>query len=251
MVRLQNTRGMSLIELLVAVAILLVGIIPLLALFLQGLQTLEKSNKMVIANNLARDLSEEIRSRAFWDPTFAYDPVQRDTYFPNTTVPQPFGFSGTYNTASARIAQLDYVDAYNGWCRGVNCDCTGKPAGLCQTNAPLETYDGKKYGVDAGYPALPGFTRSVSVFNIIPTSKDIVYPNFTTHLVKITLPNTTSMTPFRFYNLQDSQLLNPAIRGVPGRTYVKVIQVTVTYQGHVVPYIRVDDVSTTGISLGR
>jgi prepilin-type N-terminal cleavage/methylation domain-containing protein len=136
--RLHNTRGMSLIELLVAVAVLLVGIIPLLGLFLQSLQTVEKANKMTIANNLARDLSEEIRSRAFWDPDLA-NSADADSYFPNTTVPEPFGLESgeTFAYGDKRIEKLDDVDDYNGWCRGTDCDCTGKPAGLCQDNTPI------------------------------------------------------------------------------------------------------------------
>jgi prepilin-type N-terminal cleavage/methylation domain-containing protein len=256
--RLQNVRGMSLIELLVAVAILLVGIIPLLGLFLQSLQTVEKANKMMIANNLARDLSEEIRSRAFWDPEIANDSTVRDKFFPNTTVPQPFGLGATstigiseagetFAYGDKRIEKLDDVDDYNGWCRGANCDCTGKPTGLCQNNTPLETYDGKKYGVDSGYPPYFGFTRSVEVYNILPGDKDKVsFSNFSTHQVPVGMRNYT--TTFRFFNLQDDRLQSAGVRGTPCRTFVKVIKVTVEYKGKVVPYLKVDDLNLVALS---
>jgi prepilin-type N-terminal cleavage/methylation domain-containing protein len=245
MVRLHNSRGMSLIELLVAVAILVVGLVPLLSLFLQSVQTIEKSNKMMLANNLARDLSEEIRSRAFWDPEFAN--LRGADYFPtmaNMTVPQPFGLepavgsfpAETFTYGDQRIEKLDDVDDYDGWCRGVNCDCTGKPAGLCQNNTPLETYDGKKYGVDPGYPALWGFTQRAEVFNI--------WSNFTSsHILSVGLRNYT--TPFRFYNFQDDQLasLSTTPRPAQGRSYLKVIRVVVEYKGPVLPDIQVEDLS--------
>jgi prepilin-type N-terminal cleavage/methylation domain-containing protein len=242
--RIYKNQGMSLIELLVAVAILLVGLIPLLSLFLQSVKTVEKSNKMVLANNLARDLSEEIRSQAFWDPEFAH--LKSADYFPtmaNITVPQPFGLepavdsfpAETFTYGDKRIEKFDDVDDYNGWCRGANCNCATSN-GVCENNKPLETYDGKKYGQDPGYPPLWGFTRRVEVFNI--------WSNFTTaHDMGVGMKNYT--TPFRFYNFQDDRLasLSTTPTLAQGRSYLKVIRVVVEYTGSVVPSFKVEDLS--------
>jgi hypothetical protein len=70
--------------------------------------------------------------------------------------------------------------------------------------------------------------------------------NYTTHNLTLRMGVKNYTTEFRFYNLQDDQLVN--LHGTPGRTYLKVINVTVEYKGKVVPYIKVNDLNLVTIA---
>jgi len=262
-----NETGMSLIELLVAVAILAVALTPLLGIFLHGLRTAEKANKLTIAMSLARDMSEEIRSLPFWDPEISIKggtaPNLKDTYFPAVlTNPQPFGYNATgegdttYSATSARGTQFDDVDDYDGWCRGPLCDCTGKPAGICVKDGDLEAaypYDGAvfKYDGNAGRPKYAGFTQSVRVYNI--ALQHVLDEHEIDFNVPTIYTNTPSKKSFLFYDLHDMAKLRSMttvfdpkdgkkLRSAKGATRLKVIEVNVNYSGTVASGVDYTDI---------
>ncbi len=231
-------KGMSIVELLVALTILATALTPLLALFLQSLKVSDKANKMMLAANLARDLGSEIRSLDFWDPDIAYDEDARDKYFPRREdVPQPFGLelSAGESFSGSRLQSFDDVDDYDGWCRGKDCDCTGVPAGVCVEDTELETFDGDKYD-GSKYPKYAGFTRSVKVMNIFPNElviQKIIFRNWSTK-------------EFKFFDFRPEVLPNlTSVAGVSakGRTRLKIVTVNVKYTGSVAPGVNVDDVN--------
>lgn len=251
--QLKNETGMSLVELLVALAILAVALTPLLGIFMHGIRTAEKANKLTIAMSLARDMTEEIRSLPFWDPYYSIEGHYKSRYFPIGTTMQPgFGYDKnggtlTYNTSKSRSEQLNDVDDYNGWCRGKKCVCpTGTPAGICGTTPTdieagmsLDASDDSKFKFDgqAGRPKYDGFTQTVRVYNI--SLKNITGQ----HEINFNIPSTYT-TPtrkdFLFYDLRDTAKLHTMtmIRKpdktkqiAKGRTRLKVIEVTVTYEG--------------------
>lgn len=254
---IRKTDGVSLIELLVAVAILAVALIPLLGLFLQGLKATEHSHKRTIAINLARDLQEEIRSKSFTEPN---PPALSGSalYYPNGTTMLPFGFDESpFGTGDTRWAKFDDADDYNGWCRGQDCNCSAATlaSGLCVNNSPLESFNGKKY-TGQGYTQYQGFTRKAEVYN--------VFPNISTRLVagetrrgseprEHNLTVGSDLTTFNFYDLRDQSI--PGLRNDPrkgsaqGRSRLKVVKVTVIYKGPVTPLITVEDIGLVVLPL--
>lgn len=241
-------QGVSLIELLVAVAILAVGLTPLLSIFLHSLRASEKAHKMSIANNLARDMAEEIRSASFWEPDLMNDETEQEKYFPkkeDTAQPVEFEEAPFIVDSDKRIYKFDDVDDYDGWCRGKECtDCTDYPTGVCVDETYLETYDGQKYDGSGGYPDYTDFTRKVEVFNIFPHITSVV-PEHT-----LEFKNFTSPKPFLFYNLSEdvfptltTRVENGTTVHATGRTRLKAVKVTVQYTGRVSSPVGVEDYS--------
>ncbi|PID58317.1 hypothetical protein CSB45_04420 [candidate division KSB3 bacterium] len=230
---IRSQQGVSLIELLVALAILAVALIPLMSLYTHAVRTAEHAHKRTIAVNLARDLLEEIRAKAFSEP----DPNQ--LYYPNTTTAQPFGIEESfYNSALGRWGQFDDVDDYDGWCRGKECG-----------GQALEAYDAEKYAGN-GFPRYHNFTRRVQVYNI--------YPNISTQVAagenrRGSEPRSHNMTiggnsqAFDFYDLRDQTL--PSLKAPNGTTRQKVVQVTVTYTGPVTPPLGVKETAIVVLPL--
>ncbi len=268
-----NETGFSLIELLVAVAILGVALTPLLGIFTHGLRVAEMANKLTLATSLARDMTEEIRSLPFWEPNNSINGVDKDTYFPAViNAAQPFGFEeGSYDTAKSRSEQFDDVDDYNGWCRGPKCDCTGKPAGICKPNTPtnpsvLEAMsklgaatDSFKYnGVD-GRPNYPGVTQSVRVYNI--SLKHLNDEHQIDFNIPILYPGSTpSKKDFLYYDLRDAARLrtmtmirekNVAAKRAAGLTRVKIIEVTVQYDGPIAAGVNYTDIGMSVLPVSQ
>ncbi len=268
-----NEAGFSLIELLVAIAILGVALTPLLGIFTHGLKVAEKANKLTLATSLARDMTEEIRSLPFWEPNNSINGVSKDTYFPATNVPQSFGFEeGTYDVNKSRSEQLDDVDDYNGWCRGPKCDCTGKPAGICKPDTPtnpsvLEAMsklepavaDSFKYNGVNGRPNYPGLTQSVRVYNI-----SLKHLN-DEHQIDFNIPvvyqgSTPSKKDFLYYDLRDAARLRTMTmirekgmtpKRAAGLTRVKIIEVTVQYDGQIAAGIKYTDIGMSVLPVSQ
>jgi type II secretory pathway pseudopilin PulG len=222
-------RGLSLVELLVAITVLLLGVVPLMRLFMFSLRTGNRAHKMSVATNLARGIAEEIRTKAFSEEFtvgFADDP---DYYYPNTTTSQSFGLEETFGTSDVRFNVFDDVDDYNNWCRGRDCDCTGiTPATLCATSTP-ETHDGHPYDGSDGYPDYNGFTRRIQVFNLF------VLPELTYE--RTPYENISTPILINRFNFEESNFPNLTVNddGVHalGHTPLKVIDVMVTYRAPV------------------
>ena len=256
-----SPRGVTLVELLVAMAVLSFGILPLVSIFIYALRVSERSNKMTMALNLARDMSEEIRANAFWDPDVANHPDERIKYYPLKEVaplPQPFGLETgeDYAVGGSRLAAFDDVDDYNGWCRGPKCaDCTALAGHLCQVTDFEESYNGELYDGTNGHPIYRGFTRRVRVFNIF---QNTTAAKASLHQIRF---GAFSTKTFNFFDLRDGydarsgykvaddimknlttngKLRNQYARGM---TRLKVIEVSVEYTGPVAGTVGVKDVS--------
>ncbi len=214
----KKEQGLSLVELLLAVAILLIGLIPLVRVLMYGLETANRANKITVATNLARDIAEEIRSQAFSEEFVIGSPsCSIDSVYPNVaTTAQCIGREGSDEaetltlTQGGRIQVFDDVDDYDGWCRGVGCSDPSKA---------LETYDGYAYEGAAYY----GFTRQVRVGNVDPTVAYVTefsadpYASYTA---------TTNVQTIRRYNID----VYDSWTTLTGLTALKRIEVTVTYE---------------------
>lgn len=246
-------QGMSLIELLVAVVILLIGIIPMMRVFVYELYTVNRANKMVIATNLARDMAEEIRSRHFCEELADPQSTAYQNVFPWTnsmTLPgirQSFGLEETYTSNGGgnggRIAAFDDVDDYDGWCRGIDCG-TGYQ--------PLETFDGRRYNGSAGYPDYNRFTRRVRVRNVY-ASPDQEYWADPFASTGATSSSVMRIKRFNFENWTSKRCADDtrvavdcgataAIDGT-GYTRLKIIEVIVEFDSGSVKDLEVKDVS--------
>lgn len=258
MKRRTSQYGVSLVELLVAVAILGIALTPLLSIFVHALKTAEHSNKRTIALNLARDMQEEIRSKAFVEPDPPAPPAGSQ-YYPLGTSMQPFGLdSNDGYSASVARTKLDDVDDYDGWCRGQDCTCVAPQAtdGRCRDNTPLEAYDGTKYE-GRGYSLYQGFTRMVQVFNILPNISTVRGGEPPEHSMDLGVGTYRSEDPFNFYDLRQeniSKLMNDPTKGgrsVKGRSRLKVIKVIVTYNGPVTAPVKVEDMALVVLPVSK
>ncbi len=221
----KKEQGLSLVELLLAVAILLIGLIPLVRVLMYGLETANRANKITVATNLARDIAEEIRSQAFSEefvigsPTCTVDDASPDSTwrYPSVdTTAQCVGREGSGEaetltlTDGGRIKVFDDVDDYDGWCRGIGCSDPSKA---------LETYDGHAYEGAAYY----GFTRQVRVGNVDTAVTYVTefsadpYPLYT---------SPTNVQTIRRYNMD----VYDSWTTLTGLTALKRIEVTVTYE---------------------
>jgi prepilin-type N-terminal cleavage/methylation domain-containing protein len=225
----QQKRGVSLVEILVAITILLIGILPLLRLMVFSLRTGNRAHVTSVATNLARGMGEEIRMKAFSEEfTIEFEEAggDPDLYYPNTTTPQSFGLEAgetAFNVGDPRFLLFDDVDDYNNWCRGRECDCTGiVPAALCDTS-PLETHDGHPLNGTNGYPDYTRYTRRVRVFNATVddyyTYRRAPYENLST--VELSIHR---------YNFEESNYSNLTTNAT-GRSPLKLIEVTISYRG--------------------
>jgi len=251
--------GVSLIELLVALAILAIALVPLLSLFLHALKMTEHSNKRTIAINLARDLQEEIRSKQFVDPSHddALGGPSIVTFEEGTFV------VGT----DTRLTKLDDVDDYDGWCRGQDCtacDGTSSTDNLCVDDSPLQAYDGTTYD-GRGYPHYQGFTRKVAVFNVWPNLSTTVSAGEVRrgnepkeHQIAIGAADSAYRedVSFNFYDLRADNFENLTGSRSPygiarGNSRLKVVKVTVTYTGAVTPDINIEDIALVVLPVSR
>jgi prepilin-type N-terminal cleavage/methylation domain-containing protein len=251
MQRIRQQHGVSLVELLVAMAILATALMPILGIFVQALKTTESSTKRTIAMNLAREMLDEILSKQFVDPQVD---LTGSSYYPKGSTAQPFGFNGTgendgtYSQSVSRMLQFDDVDDYNGWCRGPACNCTGvTPAGICSTTLPQESYNGVRF-VGAEYPHYQDFTLQVGVYNLKPTVRS-------NHSMQMGVGAFRETRNFQFFDFRTERMGTPATAGT---TNMKVIKVTVLYGYPLTPNIRkvappftIEDVGLSVLPVGR
>ncbi len=240
-----KNRGVSLIELLVAVAILMLGAVPMIRVIMYGLEVTNRAHKTTLATNLAREMAEEIRSQAFSEE---YVYLSRDgscdieTRYPESlTVAQCFGLeSGESSDTAAnegRIAVFDDIDDYNGWCRGEECEGTASIPLNGGPQSALEDYDGTQHGSDSLW-----FTRRVRIHNLTVANQEISsfykdpFPLYT---------STDNRQDIKRYNFENWSSLTRFDDGssATGLTWLKRIEVRVTYNGPSVKGIEVLEVS--------
>ena len=246
----QQERGMSLVELLVAMTILVVGIVPLMRVMMFSMRTGSRANVTSVATNLARSMGEEIRMKAFAEEftvEFTESGGDPDDYYPVTDVAQSFGLETgetSFSVGDSRFNIFDDVDDYNNWCRGPECDCTGiTPAALCSTS-PVETYEGYAQNGTKGYPNYQRYTRRVRVFNL-DANEDLRY-------TRAPFENLSGvLVTINRYNFEESNYQNHTANAT-GFSPLKLIEVTVSYraaEGVATESMEIKDVSMSVMPL--
>lgn len=242
----RQQRGVSLIELLVAVAILLIGVVPLIRVIMYGLEVSNRAHKMTRATNLAREMAEEIRSQAYSEEFVYGDRASGcdnlEIVYPETDTAQCFGLeAGESHTDTAskggRIAVLDDIDDYNGWCRGRECG---------GSFLPLEDHDGEQHSNESLW-----FTRRVRIHNLNVAGRELetfrrdIFPNYTSSEDKSPYSEQT-IKRFNFENwssLTQKEDATGSMVDASGWTWLKRIEVRVTHNGAMVKDLEVVDVS--------
>lgn len=241
-----HEQGLSLVELLIAATILVIALVPLLRVMMYALETGSRANRMTIATNLARDLSEEIRTQSYAEDYVIFNRKSGCDYKVNYPVddskPQCFGLEegdiATINTRAngGRIKVFDDVDDYDGWCRGR--DCAGD-------YTPLETFDGYAYDGGEGYPSYHNYTRRVRIHNLDlidrykgPFKRDpfelYTATDYTQPIKRYMFDNWSTLLIYKS---------GSTTKRATGLSSLKRIEVTVTYDGADTSGIEVVDVS--------
>lgn len=218
----QQERGVSLVELLVAMTILVIGIVPLMRVMMFSLRTINRARVTSTATNLSRGMGEEIRMKAFAEEFTIDFSGDREHYYPVTETAQTFGTEETgFSAGDARFYTFNDVDDYNNWCRGPECVCSNiTPSALCSTSL-LETYDGHVYNGNNGYPDYRRYTRKVRVFNL-DAIEDESYR-------RAPYENLSGVTvAINRYNFEETNYHNHTADAT-GLSPIKIIEVTVSF----------------------
>jgi MSHA pilin protein MshD len=136
----QRSAGFTLAEILVAVVVITVALVPLITVIGQGVKRSKDPQRITVANMLAQDLMEEIICKKFDE-----DPTNPDT----TANLRPD--SGETRSGNPTTRNFDDVDDYNGY-----------------TETPPKEVDG------TSMTEYTGFTRSVVVAYVSETNLDLV-----------------------------------------------------------------------------
>lgn len=246
----KRQRGVSLVELLVAMTILLIGLVPMMRVFLYALQTGNRARKMTVATNLARDMAEEIRTKAFSNEYADYKNNSWQAVYPrDPDVAQTFGLetgedADTTSSNGGRLKVFNDVDDYDGWCRGTDCGVTPVK--------PLETFDGQVYGKE-GLVNLNGYTRRVRVRNLFPKFQNQTTYNPYYEVGEVDQETyMKSVIDFKRYNFENWSSccrFDEDGNDVTGKSALKIIEVTVIYQGPDLADVRVKDLSFTTLPM--
>jgi len=100
---IKNSKGFTLVEILISVVILAMAIVPFIGVFTSGIKGGGVAQKIVIGNNLVQDLMEEIRSKKFDE-----DPG-------SPTSPGQLGPEQQESRDNTPPNNFDDVDDYNGY----------------------------------------------------------------------------------------------------------------------------------------
>ncbi|MBD3306215.1 hypothetical protein GF339_07485 [candidate division KSB3 bacterium] len=247
-------KGITLVELLVAVVILLIGIVPMVRVLIFALETGNRARKITVATNLARDMAEEIRMQAFSEEFVRAvnqcDLIGTNPVYPySDTNPQCFGRESGEDPAQTtsqggRIKVFDDVDDYDDWCRG---DCSNTADDLSD-DTYLETYDGYQYDGTQGYPPYLGYTRRVRIHNLELSNRHIKqftrdpFPGYTSE-VNDKLIRRYRLDEDAGFNNWSSLTDDTSGNHMQGLTPFKRIEVTVTFHGPGVQGVEIQDVS--------
>ncbi|RLD16781.1 MAG: hypothetical protein DRI36_05185 [Caldiserica bacterium] len=101
-----KNRGITLIEVLIVVALLLGGLVPLVKMIIEGLRGTQIMGSITVANSLAQSLLEEIKQRK-WDE----NAPQKGVYIPTTSASDTLGPDSGENQ-NYRYT-LDDIDDYD------------------------------------------------------------------------------------------------------------------------------------------
>lgn len=174
----KNNKGMTMVELMMAVAIILLVVIPLTKVLLKSLQGAMSFGDANKAVQLAQDLMEEIKQKK-WDenepagggqtPTASYSAIGRDGAETN---PDTTGANGAKIGGGVPANAWDDIDDYNGLIE--------KPARDSQNNIiPMQMKEGLPYNK---------FSREVRVAYVnVPDGGNISLAGGTTDYKQITV----------------------------------------------------------------
>ena len=126
-------KGVTLIELLIVVALLLGGMVPLLKMIISGLQGTQKMGEITVANSLAQALIEEIKQRK-WDE----NSPDKGVYIPTVNASDVLRYESGEDPANRYT--FDDIDDYNGDGTGFTDEPMKDDAGIV-----LEEYKDKYY----------------------------------------------------------------------------------------------------------
>jgi len=93
-----DERGMSLVEVLVALTILALALLGLMPLFVGAVKTAASANQLTSANTLVREKLEELSGYPRNDPRIAVPPGANSATFPNVTF--PYDLPSWYNPST-------------------------------------------------------------------------------------------------------------------------------------------------------
>jgi prepilin-type N-terminal cleavage/methylation domain-containing protein len=109
-------KGFSMIELLISTVIFSMGVLSLAQVFILGVNTIHKSKFQIRATNLAREMMEEIQSKAFDETMVGLDPSaqQIPTSFTNYAVSEDTtsGFPLDAGEPNGLRSAFDDIDDY-------------------------------------------------------------------------------------------------------------------------------------------
>ena len=134
-----DIKGFTLVEILIAIVVLAIALVPLIGVFTTGSKESGVAQKITIGTSLAQDLLEEIRSKQF------------DEDIINPTIPNKLGPEKNEKRFNPPTRNFDDVDDYNGY-----------------ADSPPEELDGIVMSEYAGY------SRSVIVEYVDEDDFDIV-----------------------------------------------------------------------------
>ncbi len=119
---IKEKNGFTLVEILVAIVVLAIALVPLIGVFTTGSKESDVAQKITVGTSLAQDLLEEIRSKQF------------DEDILNPTIPGKLGPEKNEQRFNPPTRNFDDVDDYNGY-----------------NDSPPEELDGTVMSEYAGY----------------------------------------------------------------------------------------------------
>ncbi|MCD6413656.1 MAG: prepilin-type N-terminal cleavage/methylation domain-containing protein [Elusimicrobia bacterium] len=145
---MSKTKGVTLVELMITVTIIMLGLIPLLNMFIRATRGTQFMGSSTVADNLAEQMLAEI-SQKKWDEKCAAPGVYTDTptvkanLGPDTSTYGPT--PGIYENSTDKTT-FDDVDDYKGWSEQPPQNLKGEP---------ISEYVSYKISVDVTYVTDP------------------------------------------------------------------------------------------------
>lgn len=127
---MKKKKGYTLVEIMIAMVVLVLGLIPLVKLIGDSLVATSDLGSRSVANELAQDLMEEIKQRK-WDENAGADGF-------TTTLSATLGIDGAPEIATNKTT-FDDIDDYNLGSTGNNWGWTERPPSDAANN-PLSQY---------------------------------------------------------------------------------------------------------------
>jgi len=144
----KNKKGVTLVELMITVTLILLGLIPLLKMFISAVTGTQMTGSATVADNIAKQMLAEI-SQKKWDEHCTV----KGEYISLTSASDPLGTDAGEDANDKTT--FDDIDDYKGWEEIPPRDLSNKP---------IPGYEGYQLKVDVIYVTDPttGVTSSTS-----------------------------------------------------------------------------------------